>query len=140
MKQESGGFKEAKLQPGSNTDVGERRSAHLEQIAVVVHHEQNHQVHLSFGESPAVDDGAGEGPFHRHPVLNLGEKFRRVSARQRGLPYQVSVGAHGSHFFVQFDLLGFGRCGHEPQEPTELLPAARVLQLQAQLDGLQSLR
>lgn len=34
--------------------------ADLEQIAVVVHHEQNHQVHLSFGESPAVDDGAGE--------------------------------------------------------------------------------
>lgn len=50
--------------------------ADLEQIAVVVHHEQNHQVHLSFGESPAVDDGAGERPFHRHPVLNLAEKFQ----------------------------------------------------------------
>lgn len=115
------------------------RSADLEQIAVVVHHEQNHQVHLPFGEPPAVDDGAGEGPFHRHPVLNLErEKFRRVSARQRGgLPTRS---ASGSHLLVQFDLLGFGSRGHEPQEPTELLPAARVLQLQAQLDGLQSLR
>lgn len=105
---------------------------------MVVHHEQNHQVHLSFGESPAVDDGAGEGPFHRHPVLNLGEKFRRVGGVPNG-PSQPGQ-RRGSHLFVQFDLLGFGRRGHEPQEPTELLPAARVLQLQAQLDGLQSLR
>lgn len=30
---------------------------HLEQVTVVVHHEQNHQVHFSFGKLSAVDDG-----------------------------------------------------------------------------------
>lgn len=46
-------------------------ATHFEEVAVVVHHEQNHQVHLPLGEPPAVDDGAGEGPLHRHPVLRL---------------------------------------------------------------------
>lgn len=43
----------------------------LEEIAVAVHHEQNHQVHLSFGEPFAVDDGTWKRPFHRHSVLHL---------------------------------------------------------------------
>ncbi len=51
------------------------RNTHFEQVAVIVHHEQNHQVHLSFGESSAVDDGARERPFHRHPVLDLTENY-----------------------------------------------------------------
>lgn len=53
-------------------DIEQR--ADLEQVTVVVHHEQDHQVHLPFGESPAVDNGTGERPFHRHPVLDLAEK------------------------------------------------------------------
>lgn len=43
------------------------------------------------------------------------------------------------HLFVQPDLLYIGCGGHESQESAKLLPAARALQLQAQLQGLQSL-
>lgn len=45
---------------------------------MVIHHEQNHQVHLSFRESSAVDDGARERPFHRHSVLDLTRELFRV--------------------------------------------------------------
>lgn len=49
---------------------------HFEKIAVVVHHEQNHQVYLPFGEPPAEHDGTRERPFQRHSVLDLtGESF-----------------------------------------------------------------
>lgn len=44
-----------------------------------------------------------------------------------------------AHLFVQLDLLWFACNRHESQEPPKLLPAARVLQLQAQLKSLQSL-
>lgn len=44
-----------------------------------------------------------------------------------------------THLIVQLDLLRPGRDGHEPEQPAELLPAAGVLQLQAELQGLQSL-
>lgn len=58
----------------SNTQMPIKMT-HFKQITVVVHHEQNHQVHLSFGESPAVDDGARERSFHSHSVLNLKDAF-----------------------------------------------------------------
>lgn len=117
------------------------RNTHFEQIAVVVHHEQNHQVHLSFGESAAVDDGTRERPFHRHPVLDLTRELFRINRDQARMHARRLVrDARGSaHLFVQFDLLRLGCDGHESQEPAELLPATRVLQLQAQLQGLQSL-
>lgn len=46
-------------------------SAYFEQIGVVIHHKQNCQVQLSFGQPSAVNDGSGESPFHCHSVLNL---------------------------------------------------------------------
>lgn len=68
-------------------------------------------------------------------LFSIWQRNFRVSLGQTGA-CTGSPWSSGSHLFVQFDLLGFGRCGHEPEEPTELLPAARVLQLEAQLEGL----
>lgn len=76
--------KDIRYHPSYNTGhtLAKRQAGntHFEQITMVIHHEQNHQVHLSFGESSAVDNGTWERPFHCHSVLNLGE-LSRVSKK-----------------------------------------------------------
>lgn len=109
------------------------KSTHFKQIAVVIHHEQDHEVHFSFWKSSTVDNGTWERPFHRHFVLNLTRDLCRVNKNQRHSWMKLWQMHTYAHLFVQFDLLWFGCDRHESEESTQLLPAARVLQLQAQL-------
>lgn len=54
-------------------------------------------------------------------------------------PRKRSYVTVGTHLFVEFDVLCVSGDGHEPEQPPQLLPASRVLQLQAELQCLQSL-